>query len=177
MKAPGTSINSHFACFQSDAKIASLKKADLIGQPRNPRHEATEARVRAPRQRGVEWRDRSGQQLPRPWNAKGFVRSPPSYRGRITSVGRNTLRGSGPDQKSAVDAVAHVGCPERRVDRSALRTVCPPNVHSASNVDAIIRKENSTQNAAPDVRRRRAIVTTEGPLEIRQVSKADIVSD
>src|SRR5712692_8747386 len=34
------------------------------------------------------------------------------------TAGHNALRGSGPDQKPAFDdAMAHVGCPARRIDR------------------------------------------------------------
>src|SRR6516225_6809305 len=38
------------------------------------------------------------------------------------TAGHNALRGSGPGQKAAFeDAVAQVGCPDRRIDGSALR--------------------------------------------------------
>ena len=46
------------------------------------------------------------------------------------TAGHNARRGSGPGQKPAFDdALAHVGCPDRRIDRPALRAVRPPNLH------------------------------------------------
>jgi hypothetical protein len=46
------------------------------------------------------------------------------------TAGHNALRGSGPGQQPAFnDAMAQVGCPDRRIDGSALRAVCPPNLH------------------------------------------------
>src|SRR6516164_10731841 len=46
------------------------------------------------------------------------------------TAGHNALRGSGPGQKPAFDdAVAQVGCPDRRIDGSALRAVRSPNLH------------------------------------------------
>src|SRR6516165_8666600 len=46
------------------------------------------------------------------------------------TAGHNALRGSGPGQKDAFnDALARVGCPDRRIDCSALRAVRPPNLH------------------------------------------------
>ena len=46
------------------------------------------------------------------------------------TAGHNALRGSGPGQKAAFeDAVAQVGCTDRRIDGSALRAVRPPNLH------------------------------------------------
>jgi hypothetical protein len=43
------------------------------------------------------------------------------------TAGHNTLRGSGPGQKPAFDnAVAHVGCPDRRIDRLC-NTCCSPS--------------------------------------------------
>src|SRR5499425_1324864 len=44
------------------------------------------------------------------------------------TAGHNALRGSGPGQKPAFeDALALVGCPDRRMTGSALRAVRPPN--------------------------------------------------
>jgi hypothetical protein len=38
------------------------------------------------------------------------------------TAGHNALRGSGPGQKRAFDnALAHVGCPDRQIDRFACR--------------------------------------------------------
>jgi hypothetical protein len=46
------------------------------------------------------------------------------------TAGHNALRGSGPGQKPAFDdALALMGCPDRRIDGSALRAVRPPNLH------------------------------------------------
>src|SRR5262245_15538559 len=43
------------------------------------------------------------------------------------TAGHNALRGSGPGQKHAFDnAVAHVGCPDRRIDRLCI-TCCSPS--------------------------------------------------
>ena len=43
------------------------------------------------------------------------------------TAGHNALRGSGPDQKHAFDnAVAQVGCPDRRIDRLCI-TCCSPS--------------------------------------------------
>jgi len=43
------------------------------------------------------------------------------------TAGHNALRGSGPGQKHAFDnALAHVGCPDRRIDRLCI-TCCLPS--------------------------------------------------
>src|SRR5215475_2290972 len=43
------------------------------------------------------------------------------------TAGHNALRGSGPGQKHAFeDAVARVGCPDRRIDRHCI-TCCSPS--------------------------------------------------
>jgi hypothetical protein len=43
------------------------------------------------------------------------------------AAGHNALRGSGPDQKHAFDnALAQVGCPDRRIDRLCI-TCCSPS--------------------------------------------------
>jgi hypothetical protein len=61
------------------------------------------------------------------WSVRPCVR--PVSAVHVTA-GHNALRGSGPGQKRAFDnALAHVGCPDRRIDRSALRAVRPPNLH------------------------------------------------
>jgi len=42
------------------------------------------------------------------------------------TAGHNALRGSGPDQKHAFeDAMAHVGCPDRRIDRRCIKCCSP----------------------------------------------------
>lgn len=46
----------------------------------------------------------------------------------LMTAGHNALRGSGPDQKHAFeDALAHVGCPDRRIDRRCISAVRPSN--------------------------------------------------
>jgi hypothetical protein len=43
------------------------------------------------------------------------------------TAGHNALRGSGPDQKRAFDnAVAQVGCPDRRIDRLCITCCITP---------------------------------------------------
>ena len=59
-----------------------------------------------------------------PWSVQPCVR--PVSAVRITA-GHNALRGSGPSQKPAFDnALAHVGCPDRRIDRLCI-TCCSPS--------------------------------------------------
>ena len=51
------------------------------------------------------------------------------------TAGHNALRGSGPDQQPAFDnAWGQLGCPDRRIDGSALRAVRPPNLHITPGV-------------------------------------------
>jgi hypothetical protein len=59
------------------------------------------------------------------WSVQPCVR--PSDAVHMTA-GHNALRGSGPDQKHAFDsnAVAQVGCPDRRIDRLCI-TCCSPS--------------------------------------------------
>src|SRR5450755_4633575 len=47
------------------------------------------------------------------------------------TAGHNALRGSGPGQKDAFEnnAMAHVGCPDRRIDRLCISAVRPPDLH------------------------------------------------
>jgi len=46
------------------------------------------------------------------------------------TAGHNALRRSGPDQQLAFkNALAHVGCPDRWIDRLCIRAVRPPNLH------------------------------------------------
>ena len=55
------------------------------------------------------------------------------------TAGHNALRGSGPGQKHAFeDAMAHVGCPDRRIDRHCI-TCCSPSqpLRHAGDVGAI----------------------------------------
>ena len=52
------------------------------------------------------------------------------------TAGHNALRGSGPGQKDAFDnALAHVGCPDRRIDRLCI-TCCSPSQHLHITPDA-----------------------------------------
>ena len=55
------------------------------------------------------------------------------------TAGHNALRGSGPGQKHAFDnALAHVGCPDRRIDRLCITCCSPfPTVTSRRMPDAI----------------------------------------
>src|SRR5947207_10183600 len=51
------------------------------------------------------------------------------------TAGHNALRGSGPGQNLAFnDAVAHVGCPDRRIDRLCI-TCCSPSQPFTSRHD------------------------------------------
>src|SRR4030081_3826921 len=55
------------------------------------------------------------------------------------TAGHNALRGSGPGQNPAFDnALAHVGCPDRRIDRLCI-TCCSPSQpsHHAGMAGAI----------------------------------------
>src|SRR3954467_14536738 len=46
------------------------------------------------------------------------------------TAGHNALRGSGPGQKLAFDdAMAQVGCPDRRIDRLCITCCSPPNLY------------------------------------------------
>ena len=48
------------------------------------------------------------------------------------TAGHNALRGSGPGQKPAFDnALAHVGCPDRRIDRLCIYVLVRPPKHHA----------------------------------------------
>src|SRR5215475_2364997 len=55
------------------------------------------------------------------------------------TAGHNALRGSGPGQNHALDnALAHVGCPDRRIDRLCITCCSPfPTVTSRRMPDAI----------------------------------------
>src|SRR5665648_849088 len=55
------------------------------------------------------------------------------------TAGHNALRGSGPGQKPAFDdALAHVGCPDRRIDRLCITCCLPfPTFTSRRMADAI----------------------------------------
>ena len=46
------------------------------------------------------------------------------------TAGHNALRGSGPYQQLAFkNALAHVGCPDHRIDRLCIMCCSPPNLH------------------------------------------------
>ena len=60
----------------------------------------------------------------RRWSVQPCVRPVSAVR---MTAGHNALRGSGPGQKPAFDnALAHVGCPDRRIDRLYI-TCCSPS--------------------------------------------------
>jgi hypothetical protein len=51
------------------------------------------------------------------------------------TAGHNALRGSGPGQNPAFDnAVARVGCPDRRIDRLCITCCSPSNLHITPDV-------------------------------------------
>ena len=63
----------------------------------------------------------------RRWSVQPCVRPVSAVR---MTAGHNALRGSGPGQKPAFDdALAHVGCPDRRIDRLCITCCSPPNLH------------------------------------------------
>jgi len=58
------------------------------------------------------------------------------------TAGHNALRGSGPGQKPAFDnALAHVGCPDRRIDRLCITGCLPsqPSHHAGCRRDLVRR--------------------------------------
>jgi hypothetical protein len=58
------------------------------------------------------------------WSVQPCVRP---VRAALMTAGHNALRGSGPGQKHAFDnALAQVGCPDRRIDRHCI-TCCSPS--------------------------------------------------
>ena len=61
------------------------------------------------------------------------------------TAGHNVLRGSGPGQKDAFDdALAHVGCPDRRIDRLCI-TCCSPSQLFTSRRDYSTRSRSDPQ--------------------------------
>src|SRR5215470_20354262 len=53
------------------------------------------------------------------------------------TAGHNALRGSGPGQKLAFDhAMAHVGCPDRRIDRHCIRCCWPSQLSGQAALPA-----------------------------------------
>jgi hypothetical protein len=71
-----------------------------------------------------------------PWSVQPCVRP---LSAAHEAAGHNALRGSGPGQKHAFDnAMAQVGCPDRRIDRLCI-TCCSPSQpsHHAGVSDAI----------------------------------------
>jgi len=58
------------------------------------------------------------------WSVQPCVRP---FSAALGAAGHNALRGSGPGQKHAFDdALAQVGCPDRRIDRLCI-TCCSPS--------------------------------------------------
>src|SRR3954452_21748343 len=55
------------------------------------------------------------------------------------TAGHNALRGSGPDQKHAFDsnAMAQVGCPDRRIDRLCITCCSPSQLH----ITPVVRRD------------------------------------
>jgi hypothetical protein len=54
------------------------------------------------------------------------------------TAGHNALRGSGPGQKLAFDdAMAQVGCPDRRIDRLCITCCSPPNLY----ITPVVRRD------------------------------------
>jgi len=84
------------------------------------------------------------------WSVQPCVR--PLNAARM-AAGQNALRGSGPGQKHAFsDALAHVGCPDHRIDRSAFRAVSPlqPSHHAvAGAISFAYRVPISPARSAP----------------------------
>ena len=109
------------------------------------------------RPRKVPWS--KGSSLCHVWTAPGCQgESPRSAAGRCSHVfglsdavhmtaGHNALRGSGPGQKPAFDnALAQVGCPDRRIDRLCITCCSPSNLH-------IVPDDAGTISFTPRVRR------------------------
>ena len=67
-----------------------------------------------------------------PWSVQPCVR--PVCAVHMTA-GHNALRGSGPGQKPAFDnAMAQVGCPDRRIDRLCITCCSPSQLHITPSV-------------------------------------------
>ena len=63
----------------------------------------------------------------RVWSVQPCVRPVSAV---LMTAGHNALRGSGPSQKHTFeDAMARVGCPDRRIDRHCITCCSPPNRH------------------------------------------------
>src|SRR6202166_3455950 len=61
------------------------------------------------------------------------------------TAGHNALRGPGPDQNLAFDnAMARVGCPDRRIDRLCITCVRPPNLH----ITPVVRRDSAYRASA-----------------------------
>ena len=61
------------------------------------------------------------------------------------AAGHNALRGSGPDQKHAFDnALAQVGCPDRRIDRLCITCCSPsqPSHHAGGPTRSRLRRKH-----------------------------------
>ena len=77
------------------------------------------------------------------WSVQPCVRPVSAVR---MTAGHNALRGSGPGQKPAFDdALARVGCPDRRIDRLCI-TCCSPSQPSTSRR---LRRDLFTPQARP----------------------------
>jgi len=81
------------------------------------------------------------------------------------AAGHNALRGSGPGQEHAFNhAVAQMGCPDHRIDRSALSAVRPPTVscHRCRH-DPLLPARQATWPAPSVLDRPRAWPSLPGP--------------
>src|SRR5262249_13333163 len=70
------------------------------------------------------------------------------------AAGHNALRGSGPGQKPAFDnALAHVGCPDRRIGRLCITCCSPSQPSHRARLGAIyrVRKKQNSAIIAADV--------------------------
>jgi hypothetical protein len=111
---------------RADAMVKTGPDDPETGLPKYPRKQTFPASVgmsqtchvwTAPRWQGKSSRRRLGRccQCVRPFGAVHMT------------AGHNALRGSGPGQKRAFDdAMAQVGCPDRRIDRLCI-TCCSPS--------------------------------------------------
>ena len=75
------------------------------------------------------------------WSVQPCVRP---VRAAHKAAGHNALRGSGPGQKPAFDeALAHVGCPDRRIDRLCITCCSPsqPSHHAGLSARSRLRRK------------------------------------
>jgi hypothetical protein len=69
------------------------------------------------------------------WSAQPCVRP---FNAAHMTAGHNALRGSGPDQQLAFkNALARVGCPDRRIDRLCITCCSPSQLH----ITPVVRRD------------------------------------